>query len=74
MEAKKLKELFEKYLNMINLGDYYLYSDLELYNVKTGESRFYKTVEEVVADKEVNTLLDGIQFNIFSGGRGGKLR
>lgn len=70
MEAKKLKELFEKYLNMINLGDYYLYSDLELYHVTTGESRFYKTVEEVIADKEVNALLDGIQFNIFSGGRG----
>ena len=46
MEAKKLKELFEKYLNMINLGDYYLYSDLELYHVTTGESRFLKTLKK----------------------------
>ncbi|WP_069987642.1 hypothetical protein [Streptococcus agalactiae] len=70
MEKKLIIDLFENHLNMIDLGTHFLYSDLELYNTETFESKFYKDIDELLADKEIVKKLDAIEFNFLNGGRG----
>lgn len=63
-----LKEIFE-YVNSIDLEKYILFSDLELYNKKTGNSYFYKDYEEVYNDKKIISQIRKITFEL-QGGRG----
>lgn len=63
-----LKEIF-KYVNSIDLEKYILFSDLELYNKKTGKSYFYKDYEEVYNDKKIISQIRKITFEL-QGGRG----
>ena len=70
MEKKLIIDLFENHLNMIDLGTHFLYSDLELYNTETFESKFYKDIDELLADKEIVKKIDAIEFNFLNGGRG----
>ena len=70
MEKKLIIDLFENHLNMIDLGTHFLYSDLELYDTETFESKFYKDIDELLADKEIVKKIDAIEFNFLNGGRG----
>ena len=63
-----LEEIF-KYVNSIDLEKYILFSDLELYNKKTGKSYFYKDYEEVYNDKKIISQIRKITFEL-QGGRG----
>lgn len=67
---KDLEKAFT-YLTVLNLGSYLLYDDLELYNTNTGETKQYKTIDDVLADKEIKEKIDKLTFYYYyMGGRG----
>ncbi|WP_249630594.1 hypothetical protein [Streptococcus uberis] len=70
MNKEFLEELFKNHLSMIDLESHFLYDDLELYDLSTGQSKFYKDIEELFEDKEIVEKLNAIQFDFYKGGRG----
>lgn len=67
MKAEELKNLF-KTNSMVTAGkDLVLYDDLELYNVVTGETKQFKTLDEAV--EELGEDLTPIDDEL-NGGRG----
>lgn len=71
--TKGLLQKVFKAKEYIELEDKILYSDLELYNTKTEEEKYYNSIDELLEDKELYKELSQITFEfIYTGGRGGR--
>lgn len=74
MDSVKLAQIFES-IEFIEIGDFMIFKDYEVYNNITGESTKYKTVDDLlrgqIEGKPIWELLEGIEFIfIKEGGRG----